>query len=103
MQRYLLLELHAHMRQRQRMAQWNQQRRVLGALDRRQPRHTQHVAFLRLPLIQQGKGLGLHGDMAGGRGAAAGFRLLAHIHHVGLAGGIEVRQGRHGIPFGKLG
>ena len=39
-----------------------------------------------------------HVDAALSDGDTAGFQLVAHVHHVSVAGGVKMAQSRHGNP-----
>ena len=101
MQRGFGFEFHAHMRQRQRVAQWNQLGGLLGALNGGQARHAQYIALFGAAGHQHGEGVRLHADVAGGRGDAAGFGLAADIDHMGLAGAVKMGQFTHGENNGN--
>ncbi|MNR56102.1 hypothetical protein D3C85_1766150 [compost metagenome] len=77
------------------MAQRDQVRGLLGALDGGQAGDADDVALLGIAALQQRKGGRQHGDVAGGHRHAAGFRLVADVDHVGLAGGIEMGKRIH--------
>ena len=74
------------------MAQRNEVGRALGRHDGRQSGHAQHVALGGTPFADACQRGRLHADPALGHGRAAGFGLAAHIHHVGLPLGVEMRQ-----------
>jgi hypothetical protein len=86
------LEVDRHARERQRVAQRDQVGRALGALDGGDARDADHVALLRLAAGHQRQRGRQHADAAGGAGHAVGLGLGRHVHHVGLALGVEVGQ-----------
>jgi hypothetical protein len=85
-------ELHAHATEGDRVAERNQFPGALGGLDRRHPRHRQHIPLGGAALQHQGQGGRLHADESLSGGLAGGGGPIAHLHHVHLAGGIEVTQ-----------
>lgn len=78
--------------QRDWVAQGDQLGSALGRLDRRDARHPQDVAFLGFPFQNELQSLRPHVNRAGGAGDAVGLGLFRHVHHVGLAAGIEVSE-----------
>lgn len=75
-----------------RMAERNQVGAAFCALDRRNARDAQYVAFFviaGLDGLERGR---LHADGARGAGDAMGFGLGADIHHMRLALAVEVRE-----------
>jgi hypothetical protein len=71
--------------------------RLLRRHDPRNARDAQHVAFFGGARLDQCQGGGQHFNAAGGHRDAVGGGLGAHVHHVGLALGVEVGEcGGHG-------
>lgn len=81
-------------RQGDGVAQWNQVCRAFCALDAGDARNTEHIAFGSLAGLDQGEGFRRHADAATGAGDAQGFGFLSDIHHMRLAGLIEMGEGR---------
>lgn len=79
--------------QTDRMAQRDQVAGALGRLNRGNAGDTENIAFLGRAVANQGQRFRLHADGTGGTGDTGGFRFVADIHHVGLAGGVEMGQG----------
>jgi hypothetical protein len=101
--RFIRLEIDGDARQRQWMTQGNQVAGPFRRHDRSDAGNAQHVAFFRGAGDDQLQGLGLHADGAGGHGNAVGVVLGGDVDHVGLAGGVEVRQVVGGRAGGRDG
>ena len=74
------------------MAQRNQVGRAFGALDRRDARDAEHVAFPGLAVADQRERGRQHPDRAPRDRDAPGFLLVADVDHMGVAGGIEMGE-----------
>ena len=85
-------EIHAHLGQGQRMTEGDQLAGALGGHDAGDAGDAQHIAFLDGAALHSGKGLRVHGDDAVGHSLPEGDGLFAHVHHHGVAGGIEMGQ-----------
>src|SRR5579864_1908841 len=91
-------------RQSQRMAEGDQVSRALCRLDRGHPGHPEDVAFFRRTLQDQAEGGRRHANGAASPRGAVRPRLAADIHHVGLAGLVEMAQlsfFMHALPLRK--
>src|SRR5712691_5822967 len=88
----LQLEVDRHPRNGDGVSEGNQVGSAFGRLDRRHPRHAQHVALLGLARGDQAECRRAHRDAARGDGDAMRARLRADVHHVGSAAGIEMCQ-----------
>lgn len=86
------LQLDGHMRQGQRMAQGNEIGGLLGGHDAGQARNAQHIALACAAGLDQGQGFSLHQNASAGHGHPACIGFGAHIHHMGLALGVEMGQ-----------
>ena len=85
------------------MAQGDEIAGLFGGHDGGDAGHAQHVALLGaagLDQLQRGR---LHDDAPAGHRRAVRGRLGAHVHHVGLALGVEVGEGRWGRRHGVNG
>jgi len=89
----LNVKRHRHAGQGNRVAQRDQVAGFFGRLNARDARDAQHIAFFGRALFDELKGLGQHPNAALRRGAAAARGFVGHVHHVGLAVGIEMGQG----------
>jgi beta-barrel assembly-enhancing protease len=78
--------------QRDGVAEWNQVTGTLGGLDGGDAGDPQYVTLLGIACAYQRQGFGFHADTPGRAGNALGFGLGTDIDHVGLAGGIEMRE-----------
>lgn len=94
--RLIQFEVDRDLGQRQRVTQRDQIRRPLRPLDRGDAGDAQHIAFLGGAVAHQRECRGQHVDEAGGDGDAVGDGFVADVDHVGLSGGIEVGEVRHG-------
>jgi hypothetical protein len=88
----LHLKRHRHAGQSNRVTQRDQVAGFFGRLNARDARDTEHIALFGRAQFDQPQGLGQHPNAALCRGAAAGRGFVGHVHHVGLAMGIEMGQ-----------
>ena len=74
------------------MTEGDQLAGALGGHDAGDAGDAQHIALLDGAALHSGKGLRIHGDDAVGYSLPEGDGLFAHVHHHGVAGGIEMGQ-----------
>ena len=74
------------------MTEGDQLAGALGGHDASHLRHAQHIALFYGAAFHGGKGIRIHGNDAVGRGLPGRDGLFAHVHHHGVAGGIEMGQ-----------
>lgn len=84
-----------HAGQCQGVAQGDEVAGLLGALDACDAGNAQHIPLLGVACFNECQRGGQHFYAAAGHGHAVGGRLGSHIHHVGLALGVKVREGVH--------
>jgi hypothetical protein len=90
--RLIGLEIDGHARERQRMAQRHQVAGALGAHDGGDAGDAQHVAFPGAAGGDDGQRFRPHPDRAARYRDPVRGRLGGHVHHVGLADGVEMGQ-----------
>src|SRR6267378_482971 len=86
------LEVDRHPRDGDGVGEGNQVGSAFGRLDRRHPRHAQHVALPGLARRDQAERRRAHRDAARGDGDAMRACLRAHVHHVRGTSGVEMCQ-----------
>ena len=74
------------------MAERNQLPSALRGLNRRHPRHREHIALGSSALQHQRQHLRAHHDHSFRPCFTAAGRTIPHLHHVHLTGSIEVAQ-----------
>jgi hypothetical protein len=79
------------------MAQGHQICRALGTHDARDPGDALYVPLLVPATLDQLQGLRVHSDPPLGDRYTMGNGLGRHIHHVGLAGSVEMSQLGHRV------
>ena len=89
-------EINSNPGQCQRVAQGDQFAGFLGRHDAGDAGNAQHVAFLAVPDFNDRQRGGQHFNAATGDADAVRGGLAGHIHHVGLALGVEMGEGRYG-------
>ena len=82
------------------VAEGDERRRLLGGHDACDAGRREGIALLKLAGDDERERLRLHDDAADGSRLAAGGGLGADVDHVGVAGGVEVREGRVGAGGG---
>lgn len=93
------MECHLHVGQAQGVAEGNQVAGSFGGLDGGDPGDAQHIPLGGIAALDQGQGVGAHHNAARGAGQTSGFGLATHIHHMGLASGVEVGESTVGAAF----
>jgi len=86
-------EGHAHMAERQGVAQGNEVSGALGGLYSRHACNAQHITLFGVAIANQGQGVGVHFNATFCCGAAFGVGFVTYVDHVGLALCIKVGQG----------
>ena len=87
---------------RERVAQRDQRRRLLGAHDPGEPGDGERVALGHAVAAQQLDDLGGDEHPPGGDGLARGDVLAGHVDHAGGAGLVDVGELGHRAPSGRL-
>jgi hypothetical protein len=85
------------------MAEGQEIGRALGGHDARHPGHREGISLAHRPLGEQLDGLDRHAYLALGHRTPVRVLLVAHVHHVGFAPGIEVRQLAHRLSSQRSG
>ena len=73
------------------MTQGNEVGRLLGGHDPGDPGDAEHIPLFVSAFHDQGQGLGLHANLSLCPGDTPRGRLVADIHHVGIALPVEMR------------
>jgi predicted Zn-dependent protease len=90
-------EFDSNASQRERVTERNQLAGFLGALNPGNAGDAQHITFFGAAGLDDGQGGWQHVDAATGHRNPVGAGLAGHVDHVGLALGVKMREGIHGL------